>query len=330
MKKILFALLVPLAGHAEPRVELGVTAGAHAFSHSTELGAADDLMEPGPASSELLGARIGYALLPRLAIEGELTLIPSKDDVLGDRVMVYGLAAHVRFDLLTGKLRPFVVAGLGANILRSSSRQVANDVDQAYHWGLGVRFAVNERVDVRLDGRHELVPDRTHDGATSDFEILLGATYRFGPIARPVPAPLPPPPPPPIVVEEPPPPPPPVIQPEPIAELAGIGFQLDSAVIAIESAPILEKAYQLLATHPELAVEISGHTSADGDGERNLRLSLERAEAVKAYLVGRGIAGARLRTVGHGADAPIGDNRTEEGRRINRRIEFHILQTGGE
>jgi OOP family OmpA-OmpF porin len=332
MKKILFALLLPVAASAEPRVELGITAGAHSFSHSTELGAADDLMEPGPSSSELLGARVAYAIVPRLAIEGELTLIPSKDDVLGDRVMVYGLGAHLRFDLLTGKLRPFVLAGVGANILRSSSPQVTNDVDQAYHWGLGVRFAVNERVDVRIDGRQELVPDRTHDGATSDFEVLLGATYRFGAIAKALPPPLPPPP---VVVEEPPPPappppPPPVIQPEPIAELAGIGFQLDSAVIAIESAPILEKAYQLLATHPKLSVEISGHTSADGDHERNLHLSLERAEAVKAYLVGRGIDGARIQTVGHGSDLPIGDNKTDEGRRLNRRIEFHVLEASGE
>lgn len=332
MKKILFALLLPVAAHAEPRVELGITAGAHSFSHSTELGVDDDLAEPGPSSSELLGARVAYAVLPRLAIEGELTMIPSKDDVLHDRVMIYGLGAHVRFDLLTGKLRPFVVAGIGANILRSSSPQMSNDVDQAYHWGVGVRYALNEHVDIRLDGRQELVPDRTHDGATSDFELLLGATYRFGAVARPLP---PPPPPAPVVVEAPepapppPPPPPPVIQPEPIAELAGIGFQLDSAVISIESAPIMEKAYQLLEKHPKLSVEISGHTSAEGDHDRNLRLSLARAEAVKAYLVGRGIDGARIQTVGHGSDVPIGDNKTEDGRKVNRRIEFHILSDAG-
>lgn len=329
MKKILL-LLIPVAAHAEPRLELGVTAGAHSFSHSTELGVDDDLAEPGPSSSSLLGARVAYAVLPRLAIEGELTLIPSKDDVLGDRVMVYGLGAHVRFDLLTGKLRPFVVAGIGANILRSGSPQMSNDVDQAYHWGAGVRYALSERVDLRVDARQQIVPDRTHDGATSDFELLLGATYRIGAIARPLPPPPPQPAPPVVVEEPPPPPPPPVPQPEPIAELAGIGFELDSAVISIESAPILEKAYQMLAKHPELAVEISGHTSSDGDRDRNLRLSLSRAEAVKAYLVGRGIDGLRIQTVGHGSDLPIGDNKTEDGRRQNRRIEFHVLEPSRE
>lgn len=111
-----------------------------------------------------------------------------------------------------------------------------------------------------------------------------------------------------------------------ITELTGIAFELDSWKIDSVSAPLLERAYQILKQHPQLTVEISGHTSAEGNADKNLDLSLRRAQAVRAYLVKRGIPEARILTVGHGADVPIADNASEEGRRKNRRIEFRILR----
>ena len=99
----------------------------------------------------------------------------------------------------------------------------------------------------------------------------------------------------------------------------------DSAKIDAASEPLLARAYELLTEYPGLYVEVSGHTSADGNAERNMTLSLQRAEAVKAALVKRGIDGARILTVGHGADKLIADNKTDEGRRKNRRIEFRIM-----
>ncbi|HEY5924714.1 MAG TPA: OmpA family protein, partial [Kofleriaceae bacterium] len=156
----------------------------------------------------------------------------------------------------------------------------------------------------------------------------LGITDRFGkpkpkpaPLPRPViqivEAPKPPPPPPPVVVE---PPKPPVIE-----ELAGIGFERDSSKIDVYSAPILERAYALLDKNPKLSIEISGHTSSEGNPDKNLELSLRRAEAVKIYLVKRGVDPARILTVGHGAQIPVADNATDEGRRKNRRIEFRVI-----
>ena len=326
MNKLAYSiLLVSTAAHADKRVEVGIALGGHAFSENVELGVADQAMEPGPVSAGLLGLRVALPLAKRLAVEAEASWIPTEDDVLGDEATVWGLGAHARFDLLTGRVKPFVVAGIGAHILRSSSPQMDNDADKALHWGAGVRYALKDTLDLRLDSRHLLVPGRTTNGATSDFEVSAGVSYRFGGKAkRPLPAPRPLP-----VVEEvvPEPPPPPVIEaPKPvIEELAGIGFTRDSAVIDVDSAPLLEKAYALLANNPTLSVEIAGHTSSEGNADRNLELSLERAEAVKAYLVKRGIAADRILTVGHGAEQPLADNRTDEGRRQNRRIEFRVL-----
>lgn len=72
--------------------------------------------------------------------------------------------------------------------------------------------------------------------------------------------------------------------------------------------------------------EIIGHTDAQGNQAANLRLSSDRAEAVKAYLVNGGIPAEKLTTMGAGANRPIADNSTEEGRARNRRIEVRVGQ----
>jgi outer membrane protein OmpA-like peptidoglycan-associated protein len=321
------AALVAIAtsAHADPVLELGAAFGGHEFSHTSELGAYDDDADPGPASSGMFGGRVGIGFATRFAAEAEVMVIPTDDDVLHKGAMVYDLRAQLRFDLLTGRVRPFVLAGAGMQVLRSSSMQLINDTDPELHWGIGVRYAVNEHFDLRVDGRQLIVPDRTYNGATADYEATFGVSYRFGkapPPPAPEPVMEPPPPAPEPVVEAPPPPPPPAPV---IEELAGIGFERDSAVIDAASEPILEAAYKLLHDHDDLAVEISGHTSSEGDPARNEQLSLARAEAVKAYLVHHGIAAERITAVGKGSGDPLADNATEDGRVKNRRIEFRVV-----
>jgi len=314
-------VLVPAIAHADGPIEVGVVLGGHAGSKSVELGVPDQMNEPGPSDGAAIGARGAYMFTTRLAVEGELVVIPTKDDVLGDRATVFGIRAHARFDLLTGRVRPFVVAGLGVHAIRSTSPQMDNDIDKSFHWGLGARYALTDEIDLRIDGRDLIVPDRTTNGATNDVEITAGVTWRFG-ARRPIRVvynPLPPPPAPPPA------PPPPVVVNHVITELAGIGFEIDSSTIDAASTPILDRAYEILAANPAITVEISGHTSSEGGNERNLPLSQRRADAVKDYLVRRGIAATRITAIGHGANLPIGDNATDEGRRKNRRIEFRIV-----
>jgi outer membrane protein OmpA-like peptidoglycan-associated protein len=104
--------------------------------------------------------------------------------------------------------------------------------------------------------------------------------------------------------------------------LEGITFKTGSAELAAESAAKLEDVFQTLRDNPDVEVEISGHTDNRGSRARNIDLSLSRADAVKTYLVNRGVEAHRIRTKGYGPDRPIAPNSTEDGRAKNRRIEF--------
>lgn len=104
--------------------------------------------------------------------------------------------------------------------------------------------------------------------------------------------------------------------------LEGITFDVNKATIKPESEETLMKALKTLQTYPEIEVEIGGHTDSDGSAKSNLKLSQARADAVKAWLVEKGIDPKRITTKGYGEDKPIADNKTKEGKAKNRRIEF--------
>ncbi|MDO8834190.1 MAG: OmpA family protein, partial [Vicinamibacterales bacterium] len=101
-----------------------------------------------------------------------------------------------------------------------------------------------------------------------------------------------------------------------------INFETAKATINPDSAQTLDTAAAALTTASDLRIEIGGHTDNVGTPEANLRLSQERAQAVMAALVKRGIAPARLTAKGYGQTAPVADNRTEDGRGKNRRVEL--------
>jgi OOP family OmpA-OmpF porin len=103
-----------------------------------------------------------------------------------------------------------------------------------------------------------------------------------------------------------------------------IYFDFNKATIKPVSFPLLNEVAQALADNPKIKVEIGGHTDSVGDDNFNLKLSQSRADAVRLYLVKRGIDFARLTTKGYGETVPIADNRTADGRAQNRRVEFVI------
>ena len=104
--------------------------------------------------------------------------------------------------------------------------------------------------------------------------------------------------------------------------LEGVVFKTGSTVITVASNAILNSAKKTLEENPEITVQIQGFTDNVGSVKSNLKLSLKRAQAVKAWLVKNGIAASRITAEGYGDTNPRGDNNTAEGRQLNRRIEF--------
>jgi OOP family OmpA-OmpF porin len=110
-----------------------------------------------------------------------------------------------------------------------------------------------------------------------------------------------------------------------VGVIQGIYFEFNSATIRKKSAPTLDEAARIFREFPDIRVEISGHTDNVGKAEYNTDLSKRRTEAVKQYLIDKGVEGGRIVTRGAGPEEPIADNGTEVGRAKNRRIEFKIL-----
>lgn len=101
-----------------------------------------------------------------------------------------------------------------------------------------------------------------------------------------------------------------------------INFDTGSATIQQDSLPQLEQVAQMLQADPALKLEVGGHTDNVGTAESNQKLSDARARSVLASLVKQGIGAGRMTAKGYGQTAPIADNRTEDGRAKNRRVEL--------
>ncbi len=103
-----------------------------------------------------------------------------------------------------------------------------------------------------------------------------------------------------------------------------IAFRSGKADIADSSFHALGMLAMIVRTC-DAAIEIAGHTDDKGDAEVNMRLSQRRAETVAKHLVRHGVLADKVRAVGYGEAQPIADNRTDAGRKMNRRIEFRVL-----
>lgn len=105
----------------------------------------------------------------------------------------------------------------------------------------------------------------------------------------------------------------------------GINFETNSATLKEESFNKLDEIFRLLEINKNMKLKIDGHTDNIGSNASNLKLSLNRAESVKKYLVNKGINDQRLIAAGKGEEVPIADNETQLGRAANRRVEL-LLQ----
>ncbi|HMX04863.1 MAG TPA: OmpA family protein, partial [Chitinophagales bacterium] len=111
-----------------------------------------------------------------------------------------------------------------------------------------------------------------------------------------------------------------------ILTLKNIFFETASAEILPISEPELNKVVDLMKKNPGMQVRVNGHTDNIGTEIDNQKLSQNRANSVKAYLVSKGIEDARISTMGFGESKPIDTNANEVGRANNRRTEIEILR----
>jgi len=110
--------------------------------------------------------------------------------------------------------------------------------------------------------------------------------------------------------------------PAPDYNFSNIQFEFDSGVLKTASYPILDKAAATMKIDPTVKFTLSGYASAEGTADHNMQLSVDRANAVKAYLVNSGVNISNLTANGYGENNPIADNSTDAGRVINRRVEI--------
>jgi outer membrane protein len=233
------------------------------------------------------------------------------------------------------------VPGVGALKLKSTSvgpaLQTGFDYKLQNHWYLNADvkwFKLRSDVDLAGGARVSTVH-------IDPFLFGLGIGYRFGGheqvalAAAPAPAPAPPPPQ--AVAAAPPPPPPPPCQApagfkvdenchiiEQSVIVRAVDFEFNLSQLTVPAQQTLDEVASALLTQPELNVEIQGHTDSIGSVAYNLNLSQRRADAVKSYLVSKGVSASVLTAKGYGKAKPIASNETAEGRAQNRRVAFEI------
>lgn len=108
--------------------------------------------------------------------------------------------------------------------------------------------------------------------------------------------------------------------------LENVYFDSGKSIIKAESNTALNNLVEVLKAKSSMQVEIQGHTDNVGQEEDNLKLSQGRAEAVKKYLITKGIAENRIQAKGYGSEQPIADNSTAEGKAKNRRTSLKVLK----
>ncbi len=113
-----------------------------------------------------------------------------------------------------------------------------------------------------------------------------------------------------------------VVAAEPTFNYKNILFEFNSSVLKTSSYQVLDEIAREMKKFPSMKFNLNGHSSAEGTEKRNLTLSIDRATAVKSYLVTAGINANNLITKGFGETMPLASNDTESGRQLNRRVEI--------
>ncbi len=111
-----------------------------------------------------------------------------------------------------------------------------------------------------------------------------------------------------------------------LMRLDNLIFNVGTAKITAESYPELDEIVKMLKDNPKMIIQLEGHTDIKGDPKLNMKLSQDRVDAVKSYLITKGSAKGRIKTKAFGGTSPISKDNTEESHKMNRRVELRILE----
>lgn len=302
----------------------------------------------------ILGTHVNRGLNVELDIDGARL-----DGPAGSTLGLQSASANVLGVMnRDGAFQPFVSIGAGA--LRNDRTPGANATDFMSQAGVGAFVRLWEAADGSnsFSLRPELKArwsDAGAEGHLLDYIGTVGFQFSFGsPAPQPVAAaPTPPPAPP----APPPPPPPPgdedkdgVLDPvdrcpgtpagvavdaygcarKGSITLEGVTFELNSAQLTADSRGILGDVATDLRKYPRLRIELQGHTDSSGSDAYNLKLSQQRADSVRTYLIEQGVPAQQLQSRGYGEAQPVADNTTAQGRLQNRRVVMLVLDNPGE
>lgn len=104
-----------------------------------------------------------------------------------------------------------------------------------------------------------------------------------------------------------------------------VQFKADEIEPVPTALPILNQLVEYLNSHPTVKIAVVGHTDKGSTQEYNLKLSQQRAQAIQQYLIAKGLPNERVKVIGKGSQEPLASNETAEGRKVNRRTEFIVL-----
>ena len=112
-----------------------------------------------------------------------------------------------------------------------------------------------------------------------------------------------------------------------VFKLNSVLFERASSNLIDSSYAELDNVFRMLEDNPDISIELSGHTDNVGNARKNVELSTERVEVVRQYLIDKGINATRIAGKGYGGTKPIASNRNEVTRRLNRRVEFKVIES---
>lgn len=229
----------------------------------------------------------------------------------------------LKLGLPMDNLLPYVKLGIGHLSGTSDASAFGKD---AFHGGLGLeyKFAPNWSV----AGEWTTINAKDQGVKFKNNNLTVNVNYYFGGhTPAPAPAPI-------AMPKAEPAPPPPAPTPAPKVEkcentiehkkvsIEGANFATASAKLSHSADSQLDQVVDFAKKNPGSAIQINGYTDNRGKKEYNVKLSQQRAESVKAYLVAHGVAAGSVSAKGLGMEQPVADNKTEAGRAQNRRVEI--------